>query len=162
MIEHNTAHLSDLLAQLSGKCTELREIPQQPPDLVPHLVRINAASFAMLLSQLRAELVRINVLPAPDNFPVATPKKTGRKVPHDPAALESIIERLFAHTGGTKDRLRELVSSVPERHIKAMGEILYESDGQTNAIAFELVKALYDQGIISRKPAPKTKGAGKK
>lgn len=154
MTNRNTARLSDILAQLDGKCVELREIPQQPPDLVPHLVRINAASFAMLLSQMRAELVRLEVLPSP--APQADAK------PRDPDALESIIERLFAHTGDTTNRLRELFSSVPETHVEALGEILYRSDGQTNAIAFELVKALYDQGIITREPARKTDREGTK
>lgn len=74
--------------------------------------------------------------------------------PHDPAALETIIERLFAHVGATDSRLRELVACVPQPYVRIMAELLCKTEKETNGLAFQLVKELHDQGLITREPAP--------
>lgn len=63
MTSQNLERLNICLNQLSEKCRELQAIPDQSPDMVPSLVRLNAASMDMLLGQLRAELTRLEILP---------------------------------------------------------------------------------------------------
>ncbi len=66
MTSQNLDRLTACLQQMDEKCAELRAIPDQSPDLVPSLVRLNAASMNMLLEQVRAELTRLEILPPYD------------------------------------------------------------------------------------------------
>lgn len=71
MTSHNIDRLTVCLQQMNEKLNELRAIPNQSPDLVPELVRLNSGHMDRLYAQMMAELLRLDVLP----FPATPPKE---------------------------------------------------------------------------------------